>query len=154
MSDATTVHRRVLLLNVPTDLQVHSMRHLDDLLHELHIMQAGVETGQVEPGPRLAALMSQILEAYTPARGAVWEQTEAALAQGLEVVDIEVELPPEAASAVPALAELLDEADQMCRTLELLTLAAPPEVAELRRWVGEQIVAQVARSEQPAPFRP
>ena len=154
MSDATALQRRVRLLNVPTDLQVRSMRHLDDLLHELHIMQAGVESGQIEPGPHLAELMSQILEAYSPAREAVWRQTETARAEGRERIDIEVELPVEAASAAPRLVDLLDEADHMCRTLELLTLAAPPEVAQLRRWVGEQIVAQVTRGEEPAPFRP
>ena len=146
------LRRRVRLLNVPTELLVRNMGHLDDLVHELHIVQAGMETGQAELGPRLGTLMSEILEAYSPARDAVRQQVEAARDQRRPVVDIEVELPVEAAGAVPHLVDLLDQADGMCREQQLLTMAAPPEVAGLRRWVADQVVAQVAREEAPAPF--
>ena len=144
--------RRVRLLGVPTELMMGNLRHLDDLVHELHIVQAGVQSGQAELGPRLAALMGEILEAYSPARDAVRDQAEAAQGQGRPVVDIEVDLPPEAATAVPRLVDLLEQADAMCREQQLLTMAAPPEVAEMRRWTADQVVAQVARGEAPAPY--
>ena len=140
------------LLNLPTDLLIRNMSHLDDLVHELHVMQAGVETGQADVGPKLGALMSEILEVYSPARDLVRQQAEAARDQGRPVVDIEVELPVEAADAAPHMVDLLDRADGMCRRQQLLTMAAPPEVAGLRRWIGEQVVAQVARGEAPDPF--
>ena len=154
MSEGTAVQRRVRLLRVPTDVQVRNMRHLDDLVHELHILQAGVNSGRAEVGPRLAALLSEILETYAPARDAVREQAEAALAQGREVVDIDVDLPPEAAGAAAHLFDRLADADRLCEELELLTMAAPPEVTELRGWMTAQIVAQVDRGEAPEPFRP
>ena len=140
------------LLNVPTEVLVRNLNHLDDLVHELHILQAGVDTGQAEPGPRLGALISQILEAYSPARDTVREQAEAACEKGLPVIDIEFDLPVEAADAAPRMVDLLDQADGMCRELALLTMAAPPEVVGLRRWISDQVVAQVARGEAPAPF--
>jgi len=115
-------------------------------------VQAGVQSGQAELGPRLAALMGEILEAYSPARDAVRDQAEAAQGQGRPVVDIEVDLPPEAATAVPRLVDLLEQADAMCREQQLLTMAAPPEVAEMRRWTADQVVAQVARGEAPTPY--
>lgn len=151
MSDATAV-RRVRLLELPTDLVMRNRRHLDDLVHELQIMQAGVDSGAVQAGPRLAALMSEILDAYSPARDTAWEQAERARASGRETLDIDVEIPPAAAGAAARLVELLEEADRMCRDLQLLTMAAPPDVAALRRWAGAQIVAQVERGAVPEPF--
>ena len=153
MSDAATVPRRVRLLDVPTELVIRNRRHLDDLLHELRIMQAGVESGEAQPGPRLAALMAEILDAYSPTRDLVREQAERARAAGRQTIDIDLEVPPAMADAALRLVELLEQADRMCQDLQLLTMAAPPEVAALRRWVGAQIVAQVDRGEQPDPFR-
>ena len=152
MSEGTATRRRVRLLRVPTELQVRNMRHLEDLVHELQILQAGADSGQAEVGAGLAALMGGILEAYSPARDAARQQAETARTEGRPVVDIEVELPAEAAAAAPHLVGLLDEADRMCQQLELLTMAAPPDVKELRRWISDQIVAQVARGEAPTPF--
>lgn len=152
MTDAG--RRRVRLLKVPTDLLLCNRRHLDDLLHELQIMQAGVASGEVQPGPRLAAVMSGILDAYSPARDVAWEQAERARAVGRETVDIDVEVPVTVAVDAARMVELLDQADRMCHDLELLTLAAPPEVAELRRWISAQIAAQVDRGDQPQPYRP
>lgn len=152
MNDVAPVKRRVRLLDVPTDLVLSNRRHLDDLLHELYIMRAGTDSGQVRPGPGLAALMSEILEAYSPARDEVWRQADDARTAGRQSVDIDVELPSTAAAAAPHLVDLLERADRMCRDLKLLTMAAPPEVAELRRWVSAQIVAQIDRGEEPEPF--
>lgn len=154
MTDAPTVQPRVRLLNVPTELVIRNRRHLDDLLHELQIMQAGVESGEAQPGPRLAALMVEILDAYSPARDLVREQAERAWAEGRQTIDIDLEVPPPMAGAAVRLVELLEQADRMCHELQLLTMAAPPEVAALRRWVGAQIVAQLDRGEEPDPFRP
>lgn len=152
MSDATAASRRVQLLQVPTELLVRHRRHLEDLVHELHILHAGAETGEVQPGPRLAALVSEILDAYPLERDAVWRQAEGAAAAGREIVDIDVDLPPNAASVAPQLVDLLEEADTMCRQQQMLTMAAPREVAQLRRWMCAQIVAQVERGETPEPF--
>ena len=153
MTDATAVRRRVRLLNLPIELLFRNRRHLDDLLHELHIMQAGAVSGQVEPGPRLAALMSDLLDAYSPVRDVVWEQAERARAMGRRTVDVDLEVPVAVAGDAARMVELLERADRMCQDLELLTLAAPPDVADLRRWISAQIVGQVDRGEEPEPYR-
>lgn len=153
MTDATAARRRVRLLNLPTELLLRNRRHLEDLLHELHIMRAGVVSGDLQPGPRLAAVMSGILDTYAPARDVVWEQAERARAAGHETVDIDVEVPVGLAADAARMVELLEQADRMCQDLQLLTLAAPPEVADLRRWISAQILAQVDRGDEPEPYR-
>ncbi len=152
MTEGTAVRRRVRLLNVPAELQVRNMRHLDDLLHELHIVQAGVDSGVTDLEPGLAACVSEIVEAHASARASVWQQAQTARADDRDVVDIDIDLPADAAGAAVRLFELL-AADRMCEALELLTMAAPADVIELRRWICSQIVAQVDRGEQPEPFR-
>ena len=154
MTEGTAVRRRrVRLLNVPAELQVRNMRHLDDLLHELHTVQAGDDSGVAGLEPGLADCVSEIVAAYSSARASVWRQAETAWAEGRDVVDIEIDLPADAAGAAVRLFELLEEADRMCEALQLLTMAAPPEVTALRRWISAQIVAQVDRGEEPEPFR-
>ena len=66
---------------------------------------------------------------------------------------VDIDLQPTAAGAPVRLFELLEEADRMCEASELLTMAAPPEVVELRRWMCSQIAAHTDREEQPEPFR-
>ncbi len=153
MNDATSVHRRVRLLRVPTALLDDHRRHLEDLVHELHIVVAGAESGAVEGGGGPAPIVSEMLDAYSRSGDFVSRQAEAAASRGNGVVDIDIEVHPSVATGAPRLVELLEEVDRMCRDRELLTVAAPPEVAELRRWMCAQIVAQVERGEEPEPFR-
>jgi hypothetical protein len=53
-------------------------------------------------------------------------------------------VPASAGSAATALGEMLDEADEFCRAGDLLTLAAPDDSVEFRRWYLGEIVGQLA----------
>ncbi len=47
-------------------------------------------------------------------------------------------MPPEVAAAARRLGDLLDEADEFCRSGHLLTVATQPESVAFRRWyLGE-----------------
>jgi hypothetical protein len=103
-------------------------------------------------GAELGELIDAVLDAHVSSTDATEEQAEAAVRAGRERVDIELELPPAAATASPTLLGLLERADELCRSEQLLTLAAPPEMARLRRWMSDQIVAQLTGNEPPQPF--
>lgn len=142
----------VLLAGVPAELHLRNLGHIEDLLHELRIVRAGDTSGQTEAGPRLAGLMGDILDTYMPARDASRDQAEAAVSSGSDVVDIELDLPVEASEALRRLVDMLDEADDLCRQLALLTLAAPRSVRELRHWMASEISGQLVDGRPPTPF--
>ena len=47
---------------------------------------------------------------------------------------------------------LLDEADEFCRSGQLLTLEAPPDVVIWRHWWRDQVVGQIRHGATPTPF--
>jgi hypothetical protein len=50
--------------------------------------------------------------------------------------------------------ELLDAADEFCRSGDLLTLASSPEVVAWRHWWRNQVVRQVREDADPEPWTP
>ena len=142
---------KVVLVGMPIDLHLRSVQHISDLRHELLIVRAGEEAGQRGHDPRLAKLLDDIdPDGVSGAAGRA--QSEAARAEGRDTIDLELDLPPDAAPACARMVAALEEADELCRELELLTLAAPPEVADFRRWVAAELVGQLTEGRPPEPF--
>jgi hypothetical protein len=85
--------------------------------------------------------------------GALADQTrDRAAARGDVTVDLDYEVPLEVGPAVRHLRDLLDEADDFCRSGEsLLTLAATPDVAAFRSWYLDEFTRQIA-GEPPRPW--
>ncbi len=135
-------------LRVPAALYLENLRRLDDLVHELRIIRAGITNA----GDKTASLVNEILSAYPENRDEGERQAQEAVDAGAELVDITVSVAPGAAGDASRLLELLEQADELCRREELLTLAAPPEIAHLRRWVCEEISRQLEHGENPSPF--
>jgi hypothetical protein len=142
---------KVTLLGLPVEIQHRSVQHISDLRHELLIVQAGEDAGQPSQDSRLRKLLDDI-DPDGIAGMAARTQTEAAKAAGRDVVDVELEVSPEAAPSYPRMVAALEEADELCRELELLTLAAPPEVVAFRRWVAAELVGQLTDAKPPSPF--
>lgn len=136
----------VRLLAVPPELFERNVIHLGDLLHELRIARTGHVTGDVPVDPSVAERMDAILTADASAYRALWDPPT----DGRAAVDLA--LSAEAAEACRALLAAVEEADDLCRDLQLLTPSAPPDVTRLRRWMREQIEAQRDRGEEPTPF--
>jgi hypothetical protein len=143
--------RVVRIVGLPTEAFVRAQLHVDELLHELELLQAGADAGVASPPAGLRALMDEILADYAESRRTAWEQTELAREAGRDRFDLELTLPPEAAAATRRLVELLEQADDLCRARQLLTLAAPPEVADLRRWLAGEVASQLQRGAAPSP---
>lgn len=145
LPDGWTVVR---LTGCPVDLAVRHNEHLDELVRELTLMSrdaGGSGSGSGELVRRLEA----ILLAPAQARRALRLQTEAALARGDGLVDLEVAMPREFAPQATLLNEAIDEADRLCDEERLLTLTSPHILRAFRAWMTEEITEQVEGGHAP-----
>ena len=146
-SAADGVHR-VRLEDLPVGPLLQLRRHTDDLLHEFRVIASGMSTGALdaEVPRRLATLVETLNERYASQRLIGRQVVDEAAARGDETVTIELMLPVEAAPAVEEYARLLEEADEYCRAGQLLTLAPPRELVELRRRILDELVGHLRES--------
>ncbi len=142
--------RTVRLLAVPTELYVRHQMHLDDLVHELRIVKVGQEQGSEVPGD-LTETIAAILDAYVGPRDAAIAQATNALQRGDVTVDIEVDLPVDAADAAVEVVRLLEVADRLAAAGSLLTLPADEDIRQLRWWVSREVARQL-EGEDPVPY--
>lgn len=140
------------LEGVPVELFLESQDHQHDLIRELQLVQIGdqFDLATAEVSHQLARLIGDILTRYAPVRSATRLQAITALDRGEEFVTLEVPIRPGMAEALSAWLRLLEEADDVCRSGELLLTASRPEVRELRRWYAQELTKRLADSEGPA----
>jgi hypothetical protein len=138
------------LRRLPTELFVRNRRHLDDLVHELHIVAVGRSSG-AEVDPALTEAIDAILEEFAGPREAVFLAAREALLAGQEEIDVELSLPVAAVAEVRRALELLEQAENLSRRGLLLTLPAPRELWALRRWIEREVTRQAA-GEDAEPF--
>ncbi|MDQ1682995.1 MAG: hypothetical protein QOH99_1536 [Frankiaceae bacterium] len=125
-----TVH----LLGLPLKVHARAQQHNDEMTREFQLI---VEQDHQEGGTvptRLLQISTLLSERY---RGFTEEQEsriEAAMAAGATQLDeVTFTVPADVGDAARQLGDILEEADTYCRTGQLLTLAAPPDVAAYRR---------------------
>lgn len=147
----TADHHVVHLLGVPPLLVVRHRRHVDDLVHELQIVQLGQRQGR-DVAPALAGAIHAILEHYAVPHDGLFKQARDAAERGDPTADLEIPLPAEAADAADAMLRLLEEGDALARAGLVLTLPAPDDVRRFRRWATGEIRRQLA-GDPPVPFQ-
>lgn len=136
---------RVELLGIPLELHERTRVHHDALQRELDVMRAGSPADSVPV--RLVAMMGELADRYRALNPHVLSELRLAAERGDEHVDLSVEVPDQAAAAVERLGELLAEADEFCRSGQLVTLVTPPDVAAYREWfLGEFTRQQAGRA--------
>ncbi len=146
----------IRLEGVPVALFLESQDHQHDLIRELQLIEIGgrLDPGTTEVSQRLARLIADILTRYRRVRTATRQQALAALDRGEAYVTLEVPVATGMAEALAEWLRLLEEADEVCHTGELLVLASRPEVRELRRWYVEQLTAALPAAEPHDASRP
>lgn len=93
--------------------------------------------------PAAAELAQITLQVEQERRHATGIQAlDAAIEAGVERVDLEYLVPRSSAGTMSRLANLLDRADDFCREHHLLTMAATPQIVELRRWYTGEFARQ------------
>lgn len=137
-------------LRFPLRVSARATEHFSELRREFALLAASTPTDCETVPARLLALIDALGRRYPPQTEHEAER-QAALERGERSAELAVKVPASAAAASVALNDMLDEADEFCRTGTLLTLAAPPDVAAFRRWYLAEVVAQVQGAE-PTPW--
>lgn len=151
LSDTAEDLRQVRWLNVPTEAFLAYLRHLEDLTHELQLLQAGGRSGVVEVPAALAATIGDILDAYQSPHRVLWRQLLEAAHAGRKRTDVVLWLPLAAVEASRRLLSLLDEADELCRSGTLMTMPATDAVVAIRRWTSAELERQLLHGAEPLP---
>jgi hypothetical protein len=145
--EATVIHLR----GVPPSLYARAVARHDELLREfMHIAHAQPEDRGSVPA-RLLPLMEDVRMRHGASSTRLRERLVAALDAGEEHIDLALPAAPGRAEDARAFLEALEEADEYCRSGELLTLEAPAELVELRRWCLGELIRQ-PRGERPRPW--
>jgi hypothetical protein len=147
-SSDTLVEVRLLGL----DLEDHrrSSQHHDELFREFAII-ASSEADDAATPVRLMSLIDELTSQYAGLTQNANEELQAAVERGDAHIDLVFHLPAAVSAAVERFHELLDEADEYCRSGDLLTLAPPPDAVAFRRWYLDEFVRQIA-GEAPRPW--
>src|SRR5438309_369338 len=123
-------HIVVRLLGSPVGLFFAAQEHVDGLVREFTLIAFGSRSGvtEHEVPVRLRELVEEVETRYGGFAADIANVFEEAAAAGESTVDLEIAMHPIGVDISAHFAELLDEADDFCRSGDLLTLAAPPEV--------------------------
>lgn len=131
----------VRLLHLPVEHHHRTAEHIDELLREFAFISA--DSSAVPD--RLLALRDEMSARFDAFTAQPLAELERALADGTEHIDLTLELPRLSGELSQVAIELLDQADEFCRSGEhLLTLAAPDGVVRYRRWFFGEFVRQCA----------
>ena len=145
--------RTVQLLGVPVDLYFDASRHMNEVVREFALISLGDQSGTNEHVPgRLLELADALRKRYADDAGAIRSQFEAGASAGRETIDLQLPADETAAALTVDITELLDAADEFCRSGELLTLASSPAVVAWRHWWRDQVVGQVRNDADPVPW--
>jgi serine phosphatase RsbU (regulator of sigma subunit)/anti-sigma regulatory factor (Ser/Thr protein kinase) len=134
----------VELGDVPTDLLLSAKSHVDNLVREFALANAGARSGMTaEVPPHLASLVSSVVDRFSEARLAIKRQALEAAGRGEASTSLALDLPASAADAAEEYARALDEVDAYCRARRLLTLETPPQHRVFRHWYIDELVRQL-----------
>jgi hypothetical protein len=134
---------RVDLLGVPVRVLAASREHHDGLMREFRLLALSDRPDRDLPA-RLVELTQMLGKQYAAARSRPDEDFDQARLRGLDAVDLVYQVPPAAADAAGQLEELMSEADEFCRSAQLITLARTPVMIRFGRWYVSQFRDQVA----------
>jgi hypothetical protein len=140
----------VQLRALPVSLAARAREHREQLLREFVEITAEVVDGDADAAGhevpvRLLDLVVSTTQRLHGFNDAAEEAFDAALAEGADTIDnLVLRLPAQAAAAIRATAELLDEADLYCWSGErLLNLVTPADCVAYRRGLVSQILDQL-----------
>jgi hypothetical protein len=145
----------VRIQKTPVAVWVAAQEHTDELLREFTLIATAQGTPQAprhDVPRRLTALIVELAAQYGGFGEANEQRLLEAAVAGEDSVDLVYEVPVAVVDGARHLGELLDEADEYCRSGEhLLTLATSPELVAFRRWFLAEFLRQAA-GEPPMPW--
>ena len=139
----------VRLARCPVWLSLRQDEHLDELIRELQLIDAGPATPRSR---ELAARLQGLLSAPAHARHTGRRVAQEAAAAGLEHIDIDMAMPHEFSAEVQKLDDAVKAADVLCEEMRLLTVASSPELRQLRAWMTAELTNQIEHGASPVPW--
>lgn len=131
----------VHLIGFPIPLFQRSQEHSEALLREFSLI---LLSDDHDVPRRLLGLIRELSAEYEQMTVETDRERDAAIDRGDESVDLTYRVPSAVAGAARHLGDLLDEADNYCRSGEhLLTMATPPDALRFRRWFLGQFIDQI-----------
>ena len=129
---------QVFWQGVPLPLWMSGVQQSADIMRELALYQAEQPTGGITRAELAAAALAraQVLRAVEAL------PQNAVTANGL--TDLRIWVTPQQAVNFASLAVLYEKSDRLAQSCRLLTAAALPEMAALRRWACAQVPRQLA----------
>jgi hypothetical protein len=143
-------------VGVPVQAYLELQAHNDALFRELELIsiELGIAGAAAAPkDPVLVGLVERLRSQFRGQRDSYRDVVAAAQARGEPTVDLETSASPAVVASARAYVDLLEQADELCRTGELLTPPPPPHVRALRRWFVEQLATQLL-DDDPTPGPP
>jgi hypothetical protein len=145
--------REVRFVGVPVDAYLELQAHNDALFRELELV--GIELAARGPGAApvpapLAGLFDRLYRPFRSQRDGYRDVVAAAQARGDQTVDLVTRSTPAGVVAARSYLDLLEQADELCRTGVLLTPLPPARVRALRRWFVEELGAQLLDGAPPS----
>jgi anti-sigma regulatory factor (Ser/Thr protein kinase) len=136
--------RTIRFRDVPVDDYLALAAHNDALFRELELISFELEAGGADRvASPLAELVDRLYRRFRGQRDSYRDVVAAAQAHGRRTVDLETTASPAAAAAARGYLELLERADELCRSGVLLTPEPSPGMKALRAWFVDQMVAQL-----------
>ena len=139
---------RVVLSDCPVVLSLRQDDHLDELIRELQLIDAGGQQHTRE----LSEVISSLLGRHAHARHLGRRIAQDALAAGKKTMTLILPVPVSASQDIQELDGAVRKADALCQQTRFLTLASTPEVRALRTWMVQEFVGQIEHDAAPRPF--
>jgi len=149
------VARTVRLLGVPVDIFLRAANHHDELIREFALISFGDRTGVTthDVPARLLALVDLLRDRYARPSQQIRLRVEEAAGRSEQTVDLELPGSELVVRLTEDITDALDAADEFCRSGQLLTLEAEPDVVAWRHWWRDQVVGQIRGDATPEPFQ-
>lgn len=141
----------VQLLGTPVRILIASRERHDELMREFALLALGGPTGRPDIPQRLLDLIEVLGVRYGNAAARPDELVDEAVARGDDTIDLSYTVPAHVVEAADRLDELMREADEFCRSEQLLTLARSEVMVEFADWYLDEFRRQVA-GQPPRPW--
>ncbi len=134
----------IRIVGLPVPVQLQASEHADELMREFALIAASEADGggPADIPARLTAVVAELRGRFSGFTLRPEAELADAAARGVDIIDLEYQLPAAAVEAAADLGALLDEADEFCRAGDLLTLATPPAALAYRRWFLSEFARQ------------
>jgi hypothetical protein len=134
----------VHLLRIPVRVLIASRERHDELMREFALLALGGPSGRPDIPQRLLELIEILGVRYGHAAARPDELVDEAIARGEDTIDLSYTVPAHVVDAADRLDELMREADEFCRSEQLLTLARGEVMVEFADWYLDEFRRQVA----------